>query len=346
MLPHWQRFGSSLSGRTNVERVEFHGISLPVPVLDIILPALQSMDNLTHLSFNVVKLRDDGLLRLSSFLRKNTSLRHLNFSWKQIGSFAVTGALSEAIKNHPTLGSSIRQWCNQLGTIALAKLESSYIIIWKLLEGSCRVEELILRLRPGHEPAGVTVGAEFISSNRPIEGLRLQHNNLSDNDTLLLASALKKNSHLKWLNLQNNNITEEGEKNLLKALFDPSSMDSIIESNHICIPYTYDTDKPRVVARRPLIETEVFLINNWDISTKQKIRQKLVLALCGVDGSLFDLSHLNDLPLPLMPLVLELIQEHTTIRTACGTTNHQGIGEGYIVKTISHASGLGIASVV
>ena len=57
MLPHWQRFGSSLCGRTAVERIEFSGISLPV---DIILPTFQSMDNLTHLSFNVVKLRDGG----------------------------------------------------------------------------------------------------------------------------------------------------------------------------------------------------------------------------------------------------------------------------------------------
>ena len=32
MLPHWQRFGSSLCGRTAVERIEFSGISLPVSV--------------------------------------------------------------------------------------------------------------------------------------------------------------------------------------------------------------------------------------------------------------------------------------------------------------------------
>jgi len=41
-----------------------------------------------------------------------------------------------------------------------------------------------------------------------------------------------------------------------------------------------------------------------------------VLALCGVDGSLFDLSHFNDVPLQLMPRVLELIQKHTTRRSS------------------------------
>ena len=223
----------------------------------------------------------------------------------------------------------------------------SHIIIWKVLEGCSRVEELVLKPRSGHDPEGVAVVAEFISSNHPIEVLRLQHNNMSDNDTLLLASALKSNSHLKWLNLQNNNITEEGEKNLLKALFDPSSMDSIIESNHICIPYTYDTGNLMLAAQRPLIESEVFLINNWDINIKQKIRQKVILALCGVDGSLFNLSYFNDLPLGVMPRVLELIQEHTTIRMARTVGWNKKKMERDALSRLFHTlRGLGIAFVV
>ena len=63
------------------------------------------------------------------------------------------------------------------------------------------------------------------------------------------------------------------------------------------------------------MEQELLAINtNNFISIKQKIRRKVVLALCGVDGGLFDLSHLNDLPLKLMPRVLELIQEFTASR--------------------------------
>ena len=47
----------------------------------------------------------------------------------------------------------------------------------------------------------------------------------------------------------------------------------------------------------------------------KKIRKKVVLALCGTDGELFDLRHFNNLPLQLMPRVLELIQEHSGPRT-------------------------------
>jgi len=135
------------------------------------------------------------------------------------------------------------------------------------------------------DPIGVIL--DFIRSNNPTKILRLDNNNISDNDTLLLASALKKNSNLQQLNLRNNKITEEGEKTLLNAMFDPTSMDSLVESNHTCMAYTYDTKKPSVVVQRPPIETEVLDINADDnINIQQKIRKKVVLALCGVDGSL------------------------------------------------------------
>ena len=63
------------------------------------------------------------------------------------------------------------------------------------------------------------------------------------------------------------------------------------------------------------MEQELIFINaDKDISVQKKIRQKAVLALCGVDGGLFDLSHFNDLPVQLMPRVLKLIQECTFVR--------------------------------
>jgi len=158
--------------------------------------------------------------------------------------------------------------------------------------------------------------ADIIRRNRPETPLlRLRHRNISDNDTNLLASALENNTHLKQLDLSgSNNITEEGEKILLKAMFDPTSMDSIIGSNHTCQIFTYNIDSPTAIDQRPYLEREVFMINGWEVSIQQKIREKLVLALCGVDGGLFDLSSLNDLPLGVMPRVLELIQKHTTMR--------------------------------
>ena len=53
-----------------------------------------------------------------------------------------------------------------------------------------------------------------------METLSLHNNNISDNDALVLASALKKNTKLNFFNLKKNYMTEEGEKALLKAMYD------------------------------------------------------------------------------------------------------------------------------
>jgi len=125
---------------------------------------------------------------------------------------------------------------------------------------------------------GVSLLADFIRGNHSTKCLVLVSNNLSDNDALVLAAALKENTNLRWLKLEKNNITEDGEKKLLKALYDPTSMDSIIESNHTCLPFTFDLSNS---STRPFLELELFMINmNDDISVKQKIRKKVVLALC------------------------------------------------------------------
>ena len=123
---------------------------------------------------------------------------------------------------------------------------------------------------------------------------------------------MNKNTNLTQFDLSgNDDITEEGEKTLLNALFDPTSMESIIESNHTCIVHTYNVKNNTAIAQRPLVEQEVFKINLDGGSIQQKIRKKVVLALCWVNGEPFDMAYLNDLPLQLMPRVLELIQEHT-----------------------------------
>jgi len=145
--------------------------------------------------------------------------------------------------------------------------------------------------------------------------MSLSHNSISDNGALVLASALKENTRLRRLDLSHNDITEEGGKTLLNSVFNQTSMDSIIESNHTCIIHAWDFTNKESFNQRSDLELEALCINEDDISTKQKIRKKVVLALCGVDGELFDLSQLNDLPLPIMPRVLELIQEHTRMRT-------------------------------
>ena len=306
MLPHWKKLAKALEKRTNMTEVVISGISLPLPVLDIIFPALQST-NLENLVLSAASLHSDGSAgyqRLTSFLRENTSLKEI-FLWDVIDNMSVATSLSGAIKNHPTLEKLMLLGG---GLNEIPALET-------ILNGCTELNHLGFVLNHLGSEA-VTLLADFISSNHPVEAIDLERNNITNSDANLLALALKKNTNLKWLDLNKNDITEEGEKALLKVMFDKTSIDSIVESNHGCSVYTYDTndDPSLITVQRGLLEQEVLKINRGEYSIKEKIRMKVVLALCGVDGGFFDLSHFNDIPLQLMPRVLELVQEHSQSR--------------------------------
>jgi len=303
MLPHWKRFAKALNGRTSVNKVEFTGISMPSSVLDFMFPTLQSM-NLIELMLCGIGLGSEGYQSFSSFIKDNTSLKHLVIGVERIHNISIAGSLADALKDHPTLERV------SFGSVGLDNTALEII-----LEGCKTIKEIVMVFCNLGSNNDIAVLADFIGRNCPTETIILGEDEITDADALVLASTLKENTNLKRLSLKNNEITEEGEKHLLNALFDTSSMDSIIESNHTCKVYTYDTSKPSIVALRPPIEKEVIEINGDDhLSIRRKIREKVVLALCGVDGCMFDLSHFNDLPLQLMPRVLELIQKHSWMR--------------------------------
>jgi len=310
LIPHWKKLAKATGARATDFRIL--NITMPESVLDIMLPSLRSNNVLTRISLCNSNMGNEGLLRLADFLGINTSLKSLCFGYETINDLFVASSLSDAIKDHPSL--------TGVGFIGCGL--SNIEILEKILEGCTTLIRFAItgeRLLGGSKALAVI--EDFIRSNHPtLELLSLDHNRISDDDALRLALALKCNTTLKRFSLMKTDITEVGEKALLKAMYDPSNMDSIVESNHTCRAYTYDIEKRLRLVQRPPIETEVLNINkkNTSRTIQQKIRMKVVLALCGVDGGLFDLSHFNDLPLGVMPRVLELIQGHSLSRTkAC-----------------------------
>ena len=170
---------------------------------------------------------------------------------------------------------------------------------------------------------GAIAISDYISTNPVrLQAIFLNNNNISDGDVEAFVSALRLNTRLLIIELKNNDMTEQGWQFIQKVLFDATTMNSILDCNHTCLIATNDA----VMRKLSLIQAEVTFINgnmNGDelgellptrLPIKKKIRNKVVLALCGVEGELYDLSLLDDLPLQLMPWVLELIQEHTRIR--------------------------------
>jgi len=230
---------------------------------------------------------------------------------------SVVDAFSDAIKNHRALKK------------VLFRINNDYFFK-RILEGCSRLKALGIGVIHEMRTDLVVAMAEFIASNHPVESIDLANSKISDSNTQLLASSLRKNTCLRRLVLNDNNITDDGLKGLTKALFDATTtMDSIVESNHTCAVFVIDPNNyPAVViTRMPNLDREILRINgNNVISTLQKVRKKVVLALHGVDGGLFDLSYFNGLPLELMPRVLKLLQEHSESRThECRNNSSLGV---------------------
>ena len=255
LIPHWQKLAIGLIGRKLV-KVSIQGITLPTPVLDIMFPALHLV-SLKKLFLIKARLGNEGLLRLTSFIKDNTSLKTLYIGGDSIDT-SVANSLSDAVTDHPSLNVLFLVKCG------LNNAE----ILRRLLEACTR----LIHLGIDGEKLGceaVRILGEFICNNYPLKHLNLTSSKISDNDALVLASALKKNTNLLSLNLKKNDIADEGGKALLKALYDQTSMYTIIESNHSCVVFTYDTNESSI-AQRPPLETEVSMINVGDDHSQKR----------------------------------------------------------------------------
>lgn len=301
MIPHWKRLTKAFH---HVTTVEIWNICLPRPVLETILPQFHHLKSLLLLDAN---LMNDELECVSSFLKENSSLERLIIQGNIIDEISAASSFSDSVSNHPKIEKLMLTMCG---------LDNS-VVLDIILEGCKGLSNISFSSNDiGSE--GVSIISDFIRGNHPLQSLILDENNISNSDVAILTSALEVNTHLLHLSLENNGITEEGDRILMNALFDATSMNSIVESNHSCFAYTCDITDHTVISRKPPLEIFTLYINgNRDDTTQQKIRKKVILALCGVDEEqdLFDLSHLNDLPLELMPRVLELIQKHSEYKT-------------------------------
>ncbi|EJK43699.1 hypothetical protein THAOC_37829, partial [Thalassiosira oceanica] len=76
---------------------------------------------------------------------------------------------------------------------------------------------------------------DLIAANTPLEELYLCGNRLNDDDAVLIAQSLGRNTHLGLLNVRRNNIQERGMRALYEAVNDTSTLNALSDSNHSCL---------------------------------------------------------------------------------------------------------------
>ena len=135
--------------------------------------------------------------------------------------------LVEAIINHPLID-SIR-----LGS-CFGENVDAYEVLCSLL--SCNKEFSFIDLKSNNVRTGSrTEIPDYLATNPPLKYLNLAKNHLDDNDAVMIACALKRNTKLQGLRLGQNDFTEEGGRAALRnAIYDSTSLKSVAGSNHSC----------------------------------------------------------------------------------------------------------------
>jgi len=255
--------------------------------------------------------RKSNAKELKRCLDKNTTLEQLCLSSNNLGSDdRILSTVMSGIKGSVSLtlvdlsGNSIR-------------LMPSLKIIAKYLARNPSLVELDLS-NNDMPSRSANVLIESLKKNTNLQHLSLRCNNITDQSVPSITDLLQNNNTLRSIDLDYNNIhVNKGRKVLLKALCDPSSLDSILNSNHSCRLVTSGLNY------RGMYEGELGNINSLD-NEGEKIRYKIVLALCQMNKELYDPKMFDDIPLELMDKVLELVQ----LEIGC-----KGYGKG-IVKSV------------
>ena len=81
---------------------------------------------------------------------------------------------------------------------------------------------------------GSTAIPDYLATNPPLKYLFLANNHLNNNNAVLIARALNRNTNLKDLRLGDNDITHIGRKALSNAVYDSTSLNSVSDCNHSC----------------------------------------------------------------------------------------------------------------
>ena len=201
---------------------------------------------------------------------------------------------------------------------------------------------------------GAKIIAAFLSQNQTLEDLDLSRNRINSLSASLIGNALKKNTTLRHFNLSRNNLCDKavhafvdalkynrtllsldlsgnaikvtsGRKELTSAICDTSSLSCIANSsNHTC-QLVVSSGKSSYM-NHLTHEEEMKLINGLD-NEGQKIRYKVVLALFVIKKDLFNPRNFVDVPLELMPYLLEIAQQDV---------GYRGFGVGIVKSTKKH----------
>ena len=284
-----------LDGCANLQNLFIDNNGIDTEGVVLVLGYLSGNENLTVFSMDGNNLSPDDAKFVIRAMKKTSKVRHLSLGSNpaiHAPKFLDSSRFHNNITHLDMSGCGIK--------LPGAKLIANY------LSHNPAVAELNLE-RNKLALASIKVLSDAMKVNTTLEHLNLNRNPITDRCVPALTDLLKNNNTLLSLDLIGSSMkVKTGREVLLKrALIDATSLQTIVESNHTC-KVSFSKIKSSYASYEPELRRISMLENEGE-----KIRYKVNLAMFAYDGNkeLFDPRNFHDVPLELMPRLLEIAQQ-------------------------------------
>lgn len=289
---------------------------------DIFPSLLNGCKKLNVLDLSQNNFGPESLARIAKFLGTHKSITILNLGENEFDDDSVT-SLNNAVEKNKTL---VELSLLHTGIALTTTTQRSLVLNNKLMHIDLSCNDLgangaksIIKHLKNNPPLSVlslarcglpTKSAKGLCNalkrNTSLAHLNLQNNSFNNKAIPFFVDALRNNTTLLTLDMRSNDIkVQSGRKELIKgALCDPTSLQTIAESNHKCQLWLNCGKIGNKVAN----EIEFRNINSLD-NEGQKIRFKVIAALFTLETIAFNPRDFQNIPLELMPRLLELVQQ-------------------------------------
>jgi len=228
LLPHWEELATALQLCQN-SKIEFtiQNVQLIPSVMDLLITAFKGKLNDLFLDNNEFLNIHEGTEFIVTCIQSNRQMTEFCLLNNQLGSAENARSVLDAIISHPSINYIRLENC--LGGEEI----NGYDMLCSLLASGKPFDTVDFE-RNSIQTNGDTSIPDCIANNPPLKSLFLSGNKLNDNDAILIAQALKHNTKLEDLHLYRNDFTDIGGEAILKAVYDPTSLNSVSECNHTC----------------------------------------------------------------------------------------------------------------
>ena len=289
--------------------------------MDIILPELVACPTLVKVDLECNKLDHEGFVAVAELLNCQPALSVLSLPKNEIDNVKSAKVLADAVSAHPNLD-CLRLMCCDIGKRA--------DVLSSILSGC---EGLVaLDLRSNHiDSKSIPAVTKFVSDNhQKVKTLDFEGNDFKDSDVPALVTSLKSNTNLRIFDItENEQMTGDGREEMMKAVLDTTSLNDVVASNHhVKLMLTTQDNSPGfslfglsmffggLFNNRVRYEDDMQHVNCMEFEEiEDKIKYKVSYALReSAADDIINLQYLNDdLPVGVMPRVLELVQREMCI---------------------------------